>query len=509
METSALDALLESSRAFDADLTLDELLDEIVTQAQRLVDSDRCALLLYDPETERFAPERTYSHGRGHSDLEGMNIDLAVDLAVLAVRDLRSFRTSGPSSDSSYLEISPGMCSTIVVPLIAGNEAAAVIVAESARVDAFSKLHEKLLSVFGSQAALAIVAQRTRKHLEGRVYHLDALHKISQLASLSVREGFDEVLETVLEVTRDLIPVGHVAILLIDPKSRLLRVHASEGYQEGVERLGIPLGRGITGRAVELGKPQIVHDLEAEKDYLPGVPGARSEIALPLIAEGQVIGVLNCESPEPNAYQKEHVRTLSVVAQHLAVVLRTAQLHAEARRLSITDPLTGLYNRRFFMSQFEDAIGRAQRYEHRLALVFGDLDRFKSINDRFGHHTGDRALQAVSEAMRRSIRGTDMLARMGGEEFAALLMETDCDRALQVAHRFLTQIRNLGFKADDGQPVSISMSAGIALFPEHGDSATALLRHSDEGLYEAKRLGGNQTVVAQEPQASAANGGTY
>jgi diguanylate cyclase (GGDEF)-like protein len=506
MEISALDALLASSRAFDAGLTLDELLDEVVTQAQRLLDADRCTLLLHNPATETFAVERTIGNGSDHADSEDTDVDRALDFAILAARDLCSFRTSGPTSDPSYLEISPGMRSTIVVPLVEGDAAAGVIIGESARVAAFSELHERLLSVSGSQAALAIVAQRMREHLEDRVEHLDALHKISQLASLSVREGFDEVLETVLEVTRDLVPVGHAAILLMDPPSLSLRVHASEGYQDGVERLGIPLGRGITGRAAELGKPLVIHDIEGERDYLPGVPGARSEIALPLIAEGQVIGVLNCESPEPNAYQDEHVRTLSVVAQHLAVVLRTAQLHAESRRLAITEPLTGLYNRRFFMSQFEDAIGRAQRYEHRLALVFGDLDRFKSINDRFGHHTGDRALQAVSDAMRRSIRGTDMLARMGGEEFAALLMEADCDRALQVGHRFLAQIRQLGFNADDGQRVAIGMSAGIAMFPEHGDSATELLRHSDEALYEAKRLGGNQIVVAREVKADAANG---
>jgi diguanylate cyclase (GGDEF)-like protein len=223
------------------------------------------------------------------------------------------------------------------------------------------------------------------------------------------------------------------------------------------------------------------------------------------MAEGQVIGVLNCESLEPHAYHEDHVRTLSVVAQHLAVVLRTAQLHSEARRLSITDPLTSLYNRRFFMNQLEDAVGRAERYEHRLALVFGDLDRFKSINDQFGHHTGDRALQAVAGAMRRSLRGTDMLARMGGEEFAALLMEADRDRALQVAHRFRTRIQHLGFEADDGQHVAITMSAGIAMFPDHGASAASLLQHADAALYEAKRLGRDQIVVAGEAPVDVAN----
>jgi diguanylate cyclase (GGDEF)-like protein len=505
MEISALEALRECSRAFTVDLTYEGLLDEIIAQARRLVRFDRCSLMLCEPETGNLTVERKSGYSRNGSDPVELKVDLAMDLAVVAARDQRSLRTSGPDSEPHYLEISPGMRSAIVVPLIAGGDVAGVMVAESAVSDAFDEQHERLLEVLGTQAALAINAHHTRAALEQRVEHLDAIHKINQLASLSVREGFGEVLNTILDVTRELIPVGHVAILLLDPESRFLRVHASAGYQEGVERLGIPLGRGVTGRAAELGKPQIVEDTETEEDYLPGVPGARSEIALPLLAEGQVIGVLNCESPEPNAYREEHVPSLSVIAQHLAVVLRTAQLHAEARRLSITDPLTSLYDRRFFMKQLDDAVERAQRYQHRLALVFGDLDRFKSINDQFGHHTGDRALQAVAAAMKQSIRGTDMLARMGGEEFAALLMEADRDRALQAAHRFRARIQQLGFETNDGRTVSITMSAGIAMFPDHGASAASLLQHADAALYEAKRLGRNQIVVAGDRPSGAAN----
>ena len=150
MEISALDALLASSRAFDAGSTLDELLDEVVTQAQRLVDADRCALLLYDPATEVFSVERTCGNGTRISDSEGMSAAVVLDLAVRAARDLCPFRTNDLTSDPGRLEVSPGMRSTIVVPLIAGNEVAAVIIAESARDDAFSELHEKLLSVSGT-----------------------------------------------------------------------------------------------------------------------------------------------------------------------------------------------------------------------------------------------------------------------------------------------------------------------------------------------------------------------
>lgn len=501
-----LSALSLCTRSLGLGQSLDDLLDEVMVEARRLVGFERCALLLLDSEREELIVERVLGYGQEAAEVQAKRIRIGEGLASLSVLKQKPIRVGDVLRDPRYVEILPGVRSNMVVPLAVGDEVAGVISVESSRVDAFTEVHERALMILSTQAALAIVAHRARKQLHEEIEHLSSLYKISQLASVSAREGFEEVLATLLDVAHEVIPEGHAAILLLEPDSGCLRVRASEGYQEGVERMAIPLGRGVTGRAAKLGEVQVVNDLAEEVDYLPGVPGARSEIALPLVAEGQVIGVLNCESKRPNAYEAEKVRALKVVAQHLAVVLRTAQLHDEARRLSITDPLTGLFNRRFFLSQLDDSIRRAERYEYRLALVFVDLDRFKSINDRHGHHTGDRALQAVADAMRETLRDTDVIARIGGEEFAAVLMETGADRALQVAERFQKRVQELGFRSDQDELVTISLSGGIALFPEHGNNGADLLQHADEALYEAKRLGRNRIHVAQVSQEESGQG---
>ncbi|MFQ5743973.1 MAG: diguanylate cyclase [Acidobacteriota bacterium] len=497
-QLGTLAALSEAVRTLGFNNSLEELLDDILHQAQRLIGFEHCALMLVKPGTDELAVERALGYGQHQNDILRRRMKLGEGLAGWSAQRRQAVRVGDVRRDPRYVVGLEQTRSNMVVPLVTGNETAGVIIAESPRFDAFTEVHERMLFILGTQAALAVTALRARQRLHERIDHLNILYKISQLASVSVREDFEEVLSTVLHVTQDVIPEGHCAILLLDPISGCLLVQASEGYQEGVERLYIPLGKGVTGRAAKLGRAQVVDDLTREKDYLPGVAGARSEIALPLVAEGQVIGVLNVESRQPSAYDQEQVRTLMVIAQQLAVVLRTAQLHDEARRLAITDPLTGLYNRRYFIKELEDSIRRAQRYDHLLALVFVDLDRFKTINDNYGHQTGDRALQSVAEAMRESMRETDVVARIGGEEFAALLMEADRDRALQVAERFQRRVRHLGFRAEGGEVVPINLSAGIALFPEHAGDAAALLHQADGALYMAKRRGRSQLVVGAE-----------
>jgi diguanylate cyclase (GGDEF)-like protein len=371
-----------------------------------------------------------------------------------------------------------------------------VLSVESSRPDAFSVEHEKLLTVLGTQAALAILSFRDRERLEERIRQLDALHRISQLATEQRELG--QVLLGMLEVTQAVIPGGHSAILLLDPVARVLRVRASRGYAPGIESVAIPLGSGVTGRCAELGQVMLVEDVEREPTYIAGVPGAKSEIAVPLLAEGRVIGVFNAESEELGAYSDEHVRTLSVIAQQAAVVLRSAQLQAETRRLAITDHLTGLYNRRHFVAQLEEHLRRARRYHETVGIAFLDVDNFKALNDRHGHSAGDRALQAVAGAMREWVRETDELARLGGDEFAALLLQADTESARVVLERIRASVAELRLQDLHGQPVTLTLSAGLAIFPTDGGDSEWLLGRADAALYEAKRRGRNRVLLASE-----------
>ncbi len=175
---------------------------------------------------------------------------------------------------------------------------------------------------------------------------------------------------------------------------------------------------------------------------------------------------------------------------------RTAELaraKEEAEKLARTDALTGLPNRRSFFEDAEAEVRRTQRFEHPLSLFILDIDHFKSINDRFGHALGDQALRAVSNAIRECLRDTDIIGRIGGEEFAAALPQSGTDTAVHIAERLRQSIQAIEFVAD-GQRVSLSASIGLATMREN-ESLDQLLARADELLYQAKS-GGRDRVIA-------------
>jgi diguanylate cyclase (GGDEF)-like protein len=502
-ELKALTALYEATRAIGLSDSLDEVLDNILRRAEDLIGFEHCCLMLVDDDTGDLVVKRVRGYGHRVSQVLGLRLANYRGLSGWAAKNRESVRVGDVGADPRYVSGLAEARSNLAVPLVAGNELAGVINAESPRADAFTAEHEKLLTVLGSQAALAIVAAQAREQLEQRILHLDALYQISQLSSR--HEDLDGVLDTMLEVSQTLIPLGQIAILLLDERRETLRVRVSQGYAEGVEGLVIPLGKGVTGRAAQTGETIVVNDLAGEADHIPGVSGARSEIAVPLVVEGRVIGVLNSEALDVNAYSPDQVRMLSVIAQQAAVVLRTAQLHAETWRLSITDPLTGVFNRREYIRRLEEHLLRAKRYGESLAVVFLDLDHFKSLNDRYGHDAGDLALQQVAEALRRAMRDNDTVARIGGEEFAVLLDRADLSEAIVAAERLRVAIESA--RLDLGcEPIQrVTVSGGIAVYPDDGLDAKTLLRRADTALYDAKSGGRNRILLAREVADSLKN----
>ncbi len=161
---------------------------------------------------------------------------------------------------------------------------------------------------------------------------------------------------------------------------------------------------------------------------------------------------------------------------------------AEAAR---TDPLTGLLNRRGFEEAFEMELGRARRHQRPLSLLMGDLDDFKEVNDRLGHRAGDDMLEIVSEVLKGAKRKTDIVGRLGGEEFALLVTDSNEAKGYSVAERLRSSVQD----ACKGEPVPITISIGIASYPTHGDTAESLYQAADRALYGAKALGRDRSVV--------------
>lgn len=481
---ASLEALYEATRQIGLRGNLDELVDEVLDRARELVRFEHCALMLVDPETGRLEVTRVQGYGDRRPHVLGLTLEPGQGLSGWAAENRRAVRVGDVRGDERYLEGLAEARSNLAVPLVVGNEVAGVLNVESERPDAFTEEHEKLLTVLGAQAALALLASRARNRLESQIERLDVLHRISRLAS--VRGEVDEKLPEMLRITREIMPEGQAAILLLDDDG-ILRVRAAEGYAEGVEDLAIPPGEGVTGRCLALGKPVVVQDVREDPAYIEGVPDGRAEMAVPLQAEGEVIGVLDVEATRPDAFDEESVRTLAVIGHQVAAVIHTVQLHTETRHLAVTDPLTGLHNRRYFLEKLEEHVARADRYGEQLALLLLDCDRLKTINDRHGHHAGDKALEEIGDLLRRSLRDTDETARIGGDEFAALLLSADPALTRKVTGRLQADVEDLLLVTGDGAAMDITVSTGVAFFPADADDAETLLRRADEALYRAKQ----------------------
>lgn len=183
---------------------------------------------------------------------------------------------------------------------------------------------------------------------------------------------------------------------------------------------------------------------------------------------------------------------------------RTAELEQANRRLerlAITDELTGLFNRRHLVHKLDMESARAWRYHNHLALLMLDLDRFKEINDRYGHACGDYILKEVAQILDDNTRSSDIVARFGGEEFTIILLETDGDRAYKVAENLRRIIYEKKFEYE-GQPIHLSVSIGLATYPDVALSPDELLRKSDQAMYQAKEAGRNK-VLAWTPDQTA------
>ncbi len=492
---ASLSELYEATREIGLSDDLDGLIDSILERAQELVGFEHCALMLRDPETDELAVVRARGYGSRREEVLGLRLRSGDGISGRCARDRQAIRVGDVREDPTYVVGLDSARSNLAVPLVLGKDVVGVLNVESDRLDAFTRTHEELLTVLGAQAALAISAARDRDRLRDRIRQLDALYRISRVSNQ--QSDLDETLRAILEIACELSPDSdcHMAFLLVDPETGHLRVRAARGYGPGLEDLRIPLGQGVTGRCAATGRALIVGDVSRETSYITGVPGGRSEIAVPLVVDGEVTGVLDAESRQPQAFGPESERTLTVIAQQAAAVIQTVQLHEEARRLAVTDPLTGLHNRRFFLDRLIEHLQRAERYGEKLALLLLDFDYLKEVNDFHGHQVGDRALRAVGRLLESCLRESDEVARIGGDEFAAVLLQADGALIETVHDRMRAAIDGLELQDDDGQPLQISLSAGVAFFPDDADGPDLLLQRADEALYRAKRRGRNQIAV--------------
>ena len=316
--------------------------------------------------------------------------------------------------------------------------------------------------------------------------------------TLSSTHDLDRILNVVLESAMAATRAKGGMLMLLSAEEETLSVSATRGVNVSMD-LQLKLGDGISGRVARSGSP-IKGRIGTGKGQLrpgAGEPTDMSVIAVPLKSSGSVIGVLDLfGSPRPDGFDENDLGTIQTFASQATVAIDNVLLHEETQLLAITDELTGLPNYRYFAMTLGKEIERAARFSRPLSLLMLDLDLFKGVNDTFGHQRGDAVLTEVAQRIMRKVRDVDTVCRYGGEEFVLILPETDAIGAAKLAERVCTAMRRKPFGPAGVPPVHLTVSIGIAVFPDHGTAASTLLRRADEALYEVKADGRNAWRVA-------------
>ncbi|MBI1987809.1 MAG: diguanylate cyclase [Nitrospinae bacterium] len=342
-----------------------------------------------------------------------------------------------------------------------------------------------------------LLEEKSREWEEARGL-LDQYRIIYDLSlSLSSKENIGEVMEAIVDhaLTVTHSPAGSLAIF--DEETGEMRFGAVEGFSPRFShayRWRLREG-GLTSFILKSKGPLSIPDIRSYPGFDNPVmieEGIRALAAVPLLVEKEVVGVLYVDDFVPREFSPQELSVLSLLSVHAAVALKKARVIEQSWRMATTDALTGLYNYYYFQERLEDELKRAFHAQKPLSLIFCDLDSFKKFNDRYGHTAGNMALKEVSRIIKECKRRIDIAARYGGEELVLILPDTDDQNAQVVAERIRREIA--GFSFDTGRPggAPITLSIGIASYPQDAQHKQPLIDKADWAMYYAKRKGGNQ-----------------
>lgn len=260
----------------------------------------------------------------------------------------------------------------------------------------------------------------------------------------------------------------------------------------------VKVGDGVVGLVAERATSLLLPSAGVTPVFARQEPHLPVAIAVPLYSHERLMGVLvTYRKDESRPFASDEMETVAFLAEQGGVAIENVRLHEEAQRLSLTDGLTGVWNRRYFQMQFRQVLATAQRFERPFSILMMDLDHFKAVNDTHGHQRGDALLIEFTQRVTHLLREVDTFARYGGEEFICLLSETDTQGAMTTAEKIHDAIRGEPFGGMDEELITLTVSVGVAAYPDHGDSFKQLVEAADQALYRAKQTGRDRVCVAQ------------
>jgi len=345
----------------------------------------------------------------------------------------------------------------------------------------------ELLQALGKQIGNGLESLRNYAELRDSSRRDLVVHRVT--STLAASMDLRVVVPAFALELREVVPFDRLACGFVNDSGDYIELtlypdDASWGLGNVMPVVGSGLGQAVLNNTHVLQR-DLLHDHRYIEDLRLLEEGLRSYLLVPIIARGRSIGVLALGSRECAYDERTHER-LRPMAGSVGLAFDNVRLFQKTRELSITDEVTPLYNFRFFHQILERELKLVDRYRSELSLIFIDLDRFKPINDRYGHLRGSRVLREVGFLLRELVRETDYPARYGGDEFVVICPQTDHAAAQRVAEKLRASVEGHTFLQEEGINATIGMSVGVASYPSEAQTKEALIRLADERMYQNK-----------------------
>jgi diguanylate cyclase (GGDEF)-like protein len=337
---------------------------------------------------------------------------------------------------------------------------------------------------------------------EKNLRRMDVLNAAT--ATITPVTALETLYQTILDMSVHLTEAEKGSLMLSESDSPYLTIKAAKGINKRLlDEIKVRAGEGIAGRVFEEGAPLMVGDAEeGGQIQIKNRPNYRTNsfISIPLTSGGRTLGVLNLSDKASGAvFSREDMTLLRSFALYASIAIERSLYYSRAehlKELSITDPLTGLYNRRYFEERLIEELNRSERHMLPFSLAIIDIDDFKLFNDSEGHLAGDDILKLFSSIAKDSLRVIDVIARFGGEEFSVIMPQTENEEAYIVIERIRNAVKDRVLRTWTVFPNDhITVSAGIASFPSDGKARRDLIRNADKALFSAKMQGKDRTIV--------------
>lgn len=477
--------LLDVGRILTATLQPQELYRSVFEQTKRILDLSGFAVATYDDAQDLAA---VVFHSEGDQLREAGH--------RFAGKDCVAIRTRSPNltTDPAY-STPPGLTSTsrfanITAPMIRDDRVLGVISAYTFSSEPYDHKDLELLAAIADLAAVAISNAHFVEEREQRRIEAERLEEVGRLlsASLDLPKVLDRIVATALELTH----ADSAAVWLLRNEYEI-EIAMTAGDISPPRGLVFPIPDSFRQHAA-LREPFVFEDVKTASgpfpDYLRALTSAASTMAVVLVAENEILGALSVGHREPHRYPPDQISLLQRLSVQAAIAVANARLHEQILTYSLTDPLTGLPNRRHLEMFLQKEFAAARR-GRRLTVMLFDLDNFKEYNDRAGHQAGDEALRAFANVLSTHTRAMNLAARYGGDEFISILADSDRRGGFVHATRIARAVANDRLLGS----ASIRASTGIAAYNPRMAEPADLIRAADRDLY-ARKTGRGREIRA-------------